>query len=260
MRLEYQSPYNFRFSQCVHKLDYPAHLHNAVELVFLRSGESLVTFGSEKTRLLAGDVFLSFPGQIHAYEESRDIEASLLIIPVKPYLEPYYSILTGKIPVLPILRKGTWEHTAAPALLEEAAQAMTQGPEGILQGYFLVLLGKLLPLLELREAPCGQEDALREILMYIHDHYQEPLTRSQIAQGVGYNESYISHVFAQSLNMSIPKYIHGLRMEDARRLLRHTQLPVTRIASDLGFGSIRSFNRVFRERTGLTPSQYRDNT
>ncbi len=257
MRLEYQSRYDFRFTKTIRKLDYPPHLHNAVELVFLRSGKSLVTYGTEKAWLHAGEVFVSFPGQIHAYEHSEDIEGSLLIIPVKPYLEPYYSLLNSYLPTDPILSRGQWEHTGVQALLEEADQAVTHGPEGILQGYFIVLLGKLLSLLELQAEQGSREDALRDILMYIHDHYLEPLTRSQIAQAVGYNESYVSHIFSQALQMSIPEYIHGLRVEDAQRLLRHTSKSVIQIGEDLGFGSIRSFNRVFLRHTGLTPTAYR---
>ena len=125
-----------------------------------------------------------------------------------------------------------------------------------MQGYFQVLIGKLLGQLTLQDADSVSDDALRTILLFINDHYTEPLTRKAIAKAVGYNESYISHLFSQTLKTTLPEYIHSLRLSDATRLLSQTDQSVTRIALDLGFGSLRNFNRVFLKETGMTPTQY----
>ena len=96
MRLLYEqkNKYIFRFT---HYLDFPPHLHDAVELVYLKEGSSLFTHGGEKTRLEAGDFFISFPNQIHGYEQSENTQLYLLILPVKPYLSVYRKLLTEKI-------------------------------------------------------------------------------------------------------------------------------------------------------------------
>ena len=252
---EQKSSYVFRFTD---HLDFPPHLHDAVELVYLKEGSSLFMHGSEKTLLKAGDFFISFPNQIHGYENSKDTQLYLLILPVKPYLSAYRKVLTEKVPVQPYLKKGGWEPEGIEALLCLALQDKETASEEVMQGYFQVLMGKLLQMLPLQDAGAVANDALRSILLYIGDHYTEPLTRREIAKAVGYNESYVSHLFSQTLKTTLPEYIHSLRVSDATRLLTQTDLSVTRIALDLGFGSLRNFNRVFLKETGMTPTQYRN--
>ena len=257
MRLKYQDQESYRFNMREGTLDYPLHLHNAIEIIFLQSGESWVTCGEERTWLRAGDVFVVFPNQVHSYERSRDVRRYMLILPVRSYLEPYHKLLMEKRPRSACLRRGKWEHTGLWELLELAYKDKDRVSDAVMQGYFLVILGKLIALLDLQEAGNGAEDALRSILLYIHAHYREPITRRQTAKAAGYNESYVSHVFSQNLKTTFPAYIHALRMEDAQQLLTQTDRSVTQIASMLGFGSIRNFNRVFLHETGLSPKAYR---
>lgn len=256
MKLLYEKKNRFAF-RYTRSLDFPPHLHDAVELVYLKAGSSLFIHGTEKTRLEAGDFFISFPNQIHGYENSTDTQLYLLILPVQPYLTAYRKTLTEKLPVRPYLKKGEWDPTGIEQLLQLALQDKDTAPDKVMQGYFQVLMGKLLALLTLQDADTVVDDALRSVLLYIGDHYTEPLTRQSIAKAVGYNESYISHLFSQTLNTTLPDYIHSLRLSDATRLLTQTNQSVTRIALDLGFGSLRNFNRVFLKETGMTPTQYR---
>ena len=100
-------------------------------------------------------------------------------------------------------------------------------------------------------------EALRNILMYIDEHYTETISRKDIAKAVGYNESYISHLFKQTVKTTLSEYIYSMRVYDAAQLLMKTDLPITQIVSQLGFGSIRNFNRVFLSHTGFNPRDYR---
>lgn len=256
MQLLYEQKSTYVFRQ-THSLDFPPHLHDAVEIVYLQAGSSLFMHGTEKTQLEAGDIFISFPNQIHGYENSTDTQLYLLILPVKPCLAAYRKVLTEKVPVRPYLKTGEWEPEGIESLLQLALRDKATVSEEVMQGYFQVLMGKLLGQLTLQNADSISDDALRTVLLFINDHYTEPLTRKEIAKAVGYNESYISHLFSQTLKTTMPEYIHSLRLSDATRLLSQTNQSVTRIALDLGFGSLRNFNRVFLKETGMTPTQYR---
>ena len=257
MRLLYQNHRDFRFSPNVKTLDFAPHLHSAVEIFFFSQGSSNVLYGNERFCLSAGDVFIAFPNQIHGYEESRDIRGALLIVPLKPFLGAYYSMLTGKFPQKPYLKRGEWEHSGLPALLALAQQDLQSSGEMLMQGYLHIIVGKLLSLLTLNDSPTESDDGLKKILLYLNAHYKEPVSRQQIAKAVGYNESYVSHVFSNALNITIPEYINSLRIYDATKLLEQTELSVTQISSEIGFGSIRNFNRVFLRHTGVSPKEYR---
>lgn len=258
MRLLYQDKDRYSFSDRRKRpLDYPLHLHGAVEMVFLTEGSCRVTNDGESILLEAGDVFISFPNQVHSYAQSRDTEGYLLILPLKPWLQSYYQSLTHYVPVTAHLRKGQWEHSGLPQIIEQACRDKDIAPDQVMQGYFQVIVGKLLELLELKERSARSDEGVWSVLSYIHGHYQEPLTRKGIALALGYNESYISHFFSENVKMSLGDYIQSLRVEDALHLLESTEMPIARIAAQTGFGSIRSFNRAFREIIGQSPREYR---
>ena len=254
MKLLYQDNHGYRFVKECRNLDFPPHIHEAVEVYYFLDGESTVQCGNEKYRLCAGDLFIAFPNQIHGYENSRNVRGFIMILQPKAWLKPYYKLLTEKLPESPVLRKGSFEHTAIPQLLEMACADQKDVNREVLQGYFAVIFGKILSLLQLNEAG---NDAMQRILLYIHDHYKEPITRKDIAHAAGYTESHVSHLFSATMRTTLPDYINALRVEDAKELLTGTDMPITQIVASLGFGSIRNFGRVFRKCNEIAPKDYR---
>lgn len=239
------------------KLDFPVHLHNAAELVLLKEGISTVLQSDGKHPMQPGDLYLSFPMQPHGYENSRDIDAYVWIIPTTPDLAPYQMILEQKLPRQPILHRSQWEPAGIGHLMDmAAAEQATASPE-VMQAYLQLIVGKLLGLYELIPRQSTGEDAMAQLLLFLNTHYREPLTRKQIAHAVGYNESYISHLFSEVFQTTLTDYLTALRLEDAGRLLRETAQSVTDIALSVGFGSIRSFHRAFSRKFGCSPRQYR---
>ena len=89
--------------------------------------------------------------------------------------------------------------------------------------------------------------------------YLEPrLSIRDVAQRLGTNESYVSRALNAGLGVSFNRYVNGLRIEHAKAAMRETAAPLLQIAMDSGFNSKATFNRVFREMTGQTPSQFRN--
>lgn len=258
MKLFYQQRSGFYFERHTGMLDYPSHIHNAVEIVVLLKGSSMAYCDKEQVPLTAGDIFVAFPNQIHSYENSNDTCYYLLILPAKPCLTPFSYALTGKKPVDCRISREVWEQTGLLQLIEQAYADRETASTEVMQAYMQVIFGKLLPLLTLQETAGGREEAVRMLLEYLGEHYREPLTRAQIAKALGYHENYISHIFSDMLNTTLPDYIHGLRAYDASALLLETDWSVARIAGELGFGSIRNFNRVFQKEIGICPREYRN--
>lgn len=255
MRMDYQLHHSFSFSRRS-TLDYRNHAQGEIEFGVMLGGSCRFICEGTQTTLQAGDVFFAFPNQPHRYEDSRDVDAFLLIVPVKPYLSPYYNILLKQVPEYPVLHSGQYD-TSILAIVNSAFSDLSTAAEPVMQGYLMVIFGKLLEFLRLRQRQGGTDEALRRILEYLNEHYRENLTRNNIAKAVGYNESYVSHLFSQTMGTSLPEYVHAMRIDDACRLLMETDLTAAQIASELGFASIRNFNRIFLKRIGKTPIQYR---
>lgn len=238
-------------------LDFPLHLHNVVEIVFVTGGSATAICGNQRFALETGDLFVAFPNQEHGYENTKNIAGFVLIVPAQPYLSAFHSVFEQNIPLQPVLKRGTWEHTGILQLAQMAFPEWHSASKAVMQGYGMLIVGKLLPLLTLTKLPAGQATAMQEVLLYINHHYTEPLSRQEIAKAVGYNESYISHIFSDQLNTTLTDYITSLRINDAKQLLTETDMTVSQMAAHLGFGTIRSFNRAFLKQTGLTPTAYR---
>lgn len=239
-------------------LDYPLHLHDVMEIAYLRQGHALAQCSNNRYLLEEGDLFITFPNQPHSYEQSQGVVCDVIIIPCKPFLSPWRNLLTQSEPETPVLKKGSWEESGIRTLLDLARPERKSASEAILQGYALLIVGKLIPLLSLVPIPTGSGDAVRNLLLFISEHYQEPLTRKQIARAVGYHESYVSHLFSEELGMNLKEYVNSLRLRDAKQLLTESDLSVSRISLSLGFGSIRSFNRSFLRAFGISPTRYRE--
>jgi AraC-like DNA-binding protein len=110
---------------------------------------------------------------------------------------------------------------------------------------------------ELSEEEKRLADRIRH-LMEVDKVYQEhSFSRADLARETGSSESTISKVVNAAFGCSLPKLLNEFRVEDAKVLLHDPAIAIQVVASEAGFNSLASFNRVFRETTGETPSAYR---
>ncbi len=68
---------------------------------------------------------------------------------------------------------------------------------------------------------------------------------------------YFGRLFKQSMNMTLYQYLIQCRLEEARRLLRTTDLPIAEIASRTGFSSHSHLTTLFKKQFSVAPSAYR---
>lgn len=83
------------------------------------------------------------------------------------------------------------------------------------------------------------------------------LNRAAFAKKLAVPENYLSKVINMCFSQSFSTLINTYRIEEARQRLTDENIPITTIAFEVGFNSIPSFNRVFKQMTGVSPSEYR---
>jgi AraC-like DNA-binding protein len=81
--------------------------------------------------------------------------------------------------------------------------------------------------------------------------------RVVMADSLAVTEQHLSRVINITYKKSFTDLMNSYRLDDARKFLEETDLPITQISFDVGFSSITSFNRVFKESSGMSPSDYR---
>ncbi|MBR3836848.1 MAG: helix-turn-helix transcriptional regulator [Clostridia bacterium] len=237
-------------------LDYAPHLHNALEIGWLKEGSGTLAIEGKAFHLQAGDLFIIFPHFIHTFFDSNEAKGFLAILTWED-LNPFHCVLADRMPVNPVLPMGSWEQTRLQDIFPLAAEESGSCGEEVKKGYCRILAGKFLSLFPTTQRQEHSKSTLHEILAYLSAHSGENVSRKALARALGISESTISHVFSETFHTSLPAYCNGMRLEEATRLLEESDLSVTQIANIAGFGSIRSFNRAFRLAHGLSPSEYR---
>ena len=99
--------------------------------------------------------------------------------------------------------------------------------------------------------------ALCRARAFIRDHYQEPLSLSDMAARANLSPYHFLRSYRRLFRETPHAYRNRLRVERAKVLLASTQASVTAICFEVGFSSLGSFSTWFRRHTGLNPSQYR---
>lgn len=93
---------------------------------------------------------------------------------------------------------------------------------------------------------------------YADLNFRQPLTLSSLSKMYFINEKYLGRIFKKTWGISFHEYLNELRLNNASKLLRHGNMPITDVAFDSGFENVTYFNRLFRRRFGKTPTQYRE--
>ena len=99
-------------------------------------------------------------------------------------------------------------------------------------------------------------DRLKNILMYIQEHYAEKITLADIAATANICQSECCRFFKKHMNESLFDYLLSFRIEKSLPLLVDQQLSITEISNLCGFSSSSYYTKVFREHMGCTPTAY----
>lgn len=96
----------------------------------------------------------------------------------------------------------------------------------------------------------------REVTEYIHAHLSQPLTLPELASLAAMSPYHFTRAFKQALGVSPHQYIISARIEQARKLLLKGDLPLTQVATELGFYDQSHFTRTFKRLVGFTPQAF----
>ncbi len=100
-------------------------------------------------------------------------------------------------------------------------------------------------------------DFADKIKEYIDNHFQSNLTRDELSRLVFLNPDYLSRIFKKKTGMSISGYIIFKRIDEAKKLLTSTNIPVSVVSARVGYDNFAYFTKIFKDKTGMTPNEYR---
>lgn len=108
-----------------------------------------------------------------------------------------------------------------------------------------------------RTGDIRHSERMKEILSYIHRHFNEKITAADIANQVSISRGECFRCFKHFMNKTLVEYINEYRIQRAAKLLRETEKNIINISADCGFENASYFNKTFRDAYSMTPLQYR---
>lgn len=251
--------------------DYENHFHSAVEVIIPLAGSVTVQLGDETLNVLVDEVVMIPAGYNHSLHMGEGSERELILFEMNGVFSlKEFSALRQMVsrPIYLTMNHPCRERVRA--LLFEIIRGHRNG--GMLRnmlGYALLLeiyaiLGEnylatnaTAAEMNVLQRQLSGEDAFNRALEYLNKNYMDDMTLDTLAVYAGFSRYTLSRMFRQHTGLTFTQYLSQRRVEMAMELLSTTRIPVTQVALQCGFNSIATFNRVFRDVKGCTPTQYR---
>ena len=229
---------------------FPYHLHTHVEILVCTKGPIHVICNNQEKMLYENDIMICFPNEIHAYKKTIGGDAIMIIF------DPNISEV-----IMATLNSGTYKNFIYnEEITILAKELLTHFQNGInypiIYGYLHIIFCKALEKSE-RNHPIISVNAFDTAIRYISDNYTKQITLEKAAKKAGVSQAHLSRVFSEKIDGGFTNYLRILRVEKAKKLLEFSELKIYEIMFDSGFIDQRTFNRVFKSVTGMTPREYR---
>ena len=252
----------------------PEHLHEFVEIVYIRSGEGTHGIDGVEYSVRRGSLLFINYKQTHFFKTDTEMElCNILLDPewISEKLieqENAFELLTlsafsefGQYigADQPFLNFSGGERSRLERLLNEMLEeqeAKQPGFETVLKAQANILLTMVFRAMAGQSA---EQAALGpELLENLRQRCAEKLSLQELARSCFYNPSYFSRRFKECYGVTVTDFIAKSRLEKAKRLLEETAIPVEEVALECGFGGKNAFYKLFREHLGMTPKDYRN--
>jgi two-component system response regulator YesN len=99
---------------------------------------------------------------------------------------------------------------------------------------------------------------LKPAIEFMQYHYHQPLTLADMAKAAHLSVSRLAHLFREQMGVTIVDYLTNIRINHAKRMLLTTENNCTRICYEVGYNNQSYFTRVFKQITGMTPREFRN--
>lgn len=254
----------------------PFHSHEAIEIMYVISGECLVEVEQEKIPMKKG-YFIIIDSMIpHRLLVEKDQSCRMLNIEFELHAkkgifpsikelakenENLHTLLQLQKPYF-MLKDTEGLYYTLKSLVQELSEQQKGSSELMIQtliSHVFFLIARM-AITSKERTPLQTDIYIKQVIEYIHHNYDRDLKIAELASIVYLHPSYLHRIFKESMNCTIMEYITDIRMEKAKMLLSKTDIPITEISDFVGINSRQYFSFLFKRNTGKTPQSYRNQT
>ena len=256
-QLRVEGIYTFFYQEKEQGFLFPGESHPMAELTYVDQGALHSVADGQDLLLKQGDLVVYGPDQWHM--QYADIGVAPRFVTL--------SFATQGTELIPLLNR----KFSAPQKVVSLLQTMLHEQERMdaYSGDIILSQLNLLLLLLLREttSPTGgklqtansvhsENEIIRQAQQYISSHIREKLSVPLVARQVDVSPSYLTALFHKNLQISPGEYIRRIKLQESKQMIRENKLNFTEIAAELQYSTVHHFSRQFKEKFGITPTEY----
>ena len=256
------------------------HYHDFIEVAYVTNSEATVTVNKSKYTVKSGDMLVLIPGDVHTYSVKPNCklaciqaDTDFLFSTILSNSDLHYSMpyTLSRKEGARIFRAAELDNTDIPRLIYRLFQESTEKKSF----YKLAIRADLSSIalhvfrkwdrinkeLNSEESERNNTSAYRlaGVLDAIDKGYMNEITAESMAKVAGMSYSYFSRYFKSSMGHTFSEYLNSIRIKAAEDLLINTDVPVSEVASKVGFANTSYFIAQFKKQLHMTPKKYRSN-
>ena len=259
--------------------NFPIHIHPECELNFIENakgaqrivGDSIEEIDEEEL------VLVTNPHLEHAWKDYRNVSKNIHEITIQFHPDLLTDTFLNKNQMISIRQLFRHAERGVAFSRESIAKVRPLLKTLTCENDSFYSLIKLLIILHelsidkgMRELSTGQfaanvmhqhssDESLGRVMDYLSRHYSEVIRLSEVSEMVNMSESSFCRFFKQHTSKSFIDFLTDIRLGAASRALIDSSLSIAEIGYDCGFNNLSNFNRIFKKKKGVTPSEFRDN-
>lgn len=246
------------------------HWHKEYEMIAVLRGSISLYIKSEKIILKKGDVYLVNPKTIHAIRNEIEEENLCIILQIRPEqfsLEKreegdicfYLDSTSEEVPIGGFKQFFVLMCCILYEMINEDKHASFR-----VRAYAAKLIADLYDkaVYDIRFQNALSEsgnDLMTQLIDFLENHMEEQEVLDSVCRQLGLSRKTLDRTVKNAIGMTGKELLEELRVERAKNLLKNSSKNMNAILDSCGFGSEKTFYRVFREHTGITPKEFRQN-
>ena len=255
-RLQLDALCTFFYQEKEQSFFFPGESHPMLELTYVDQGSLHSVADGKDVLLEQGELMIYSPNQWHM--QYSDIGAAPRFLTIS-------FMVTGED--LSVLYNRKFRASqAVVTLLQHMQREKDRGDryaQDLILGYLHQLLVSLLRTAEMPEEKLplsnsinSENTIIRKAQQFISGHVCRKLSVPLVAAGVEVSPSYLTALFHKHLQISPGEYIRRIKLQQSKQMIREGNLNFTEIAEVLQYSTVHHFSRQFKEKFGLTPTEY----
>lgn len=255
-RLNIERIYTFFYQEKEPGFLFSGESHEATELFYVDSGSLHCVVDGRDHILKQGELMLFAPDQWHMQYADMDVSPKFITLAFDGGDYDLSRLYDQKFAA---------SHRVVELLQQMLREQEREDPlsEDMLISLLSLMLLQLLrhcdaPAERLRSAHGlnNENDIIRRAQQYISTHVRSRLTVPLVAQHAAVSPSYLTALFHKHLQISPGEYIRRIKLQESKQMIREGNMNFTEIAQALHYSTIHHFSRQFKEKFGVTPSQF----